>query len=89
MKKYQILNINIYEVDFHKDKKVIDKLIDKDYIIIYDKSIDDKNDKRLLLAPLTLSAKSYYNIIKLIYPYSYAVYNMLEVGFIQWESGDY
>lgn len=82
MKKFDTTGVSAYEIDFKKDSKILKRLIDNDYIIIYDFSILDKTDNRILLAPSTLSTYEYYRLIKAIYPYSYAVYNMLEIEFV-------
>lgn len=85
MRKIQVGNIRLYEVNPTKDNNIMELLINYDYIIIYDKTIIDKNDNIWLLAPCDLKPREYYRLIKEVYPISYAVYNMLEVGFIDFK----
>jgi hypothetical protein len=73
-------NITVFKIDPKKDEKILDRLLSSDYIIIYDESIC-KQGNNLLLASCNYSNKEYYKIIKQVYPYSYAVYNMAEIGY--------
>ena len=80
MERIKINGINLYKVTWGRDQKTIDKLIDSGYIIIYDEKVLNEGNKTLL-APSTLSTRQYYRLIKRVYPYGYAIYNMAETGF--------
>ena len=81
MKRYTINNINIYEADPVKEMRFIKKLVKLDYIIAYDKQIIEQEEK-ILLVPNRLTLLETYDIIKRVYPISYVVKNLKEIGLI-------
>ena len=81
MKRYIINNMNIYEADPVKEMRFIKKLVKLDYIITYDKQIIEHENK-ILLMPNGLTLLETYHIIKKIYPISYVVKNLKEIGLI-------
>lgn len=83
IKVYKFRNAEVYKVD-SADLRSIQKLFDKDYIIIYDESIFNQGNK-LILANSNLSAKEYYKILKFINIGYYVVGNMIDIGYICFE----
>ena len=81
MKRYRINNMNIYEVDPVKEMRFIKKLVELDYIVTYDKQIIEQEEK-ILLMPNRLTLLETYDIIKRVYPISYVVKNLKEIGLI-------
>ena len=81
MKRYRINNMNIYEADPVKEMRFIKKLVKLDYIIAYDRQIIEQEEK-ILLMPNRLTLLETYDIIKKIYPISYVVKNLKEIGLI-------
>ena len=81
MKRYRINNMNIYEVDPLKEMRFIKRLAKLDYIVTYDKQIIEQEEK-ILLIPNGLTLLETYDIIKKIYPISYVVKNLKEIGLI-------
>ena len=81
MKRYIVNNINVYEADPVKEMRFIKRVINLDYVVIYDRQIVEGDDK-ILLIPNRLTLFAAYNIIKEIYPFSYAVKNFKEIGWM-------
>lgn len=81
MKRYTINNMNIYEADPVKEMRFIKRLAKLDYIVTYDKQIIEQEEK-ILLMPNRLTLLETYDIIKKIYPISYVVKNLKEIGLI-------
>lgn len=86
--KKVVNNSNVYIIaDRQKHKKLINRLIDNDFIIIYDGDILQENPNTWILAcSWAYTNKEYYKIVKSIFPCANVVYNMCEVGFC---SGDW
>lgn len=81
MERYVVNDIKVYEADPVKEMRFIKKLVKLDYIIAYDKQIIEHENK-ILLIPNRLTLRETYIIIKSIYPYSYVVKNLKEIGLI-------
>lgn len=81
MKRYIINNMNIYEADPVKEMRFIKRLAKLDYIVTYDRQIIEQEEK-ILLMPNRLTLLETYDIIKKIYPISYVVKNLKEIGLI-------
>ena len=81
MKRYRINNMNIYEADPVKEMRFVKRLAKLDYIVTYDKQIIEQEEK-ILLIPNGLTLLETYDIIKKIYPISYVVKNLKEIGLI-------
>lgn len=81
MKRYIVNNINVYEANPVKEMRFIKKLASMDFIVVYDKQILEHEEK-ILLVPSDLSLYEAYRIIKEVYPYSYVVKNLKEIGLI-------
>lgn len=81
MKRYIVNNINVYEANPVKEMRFIKKLASMDFVIVYDKQILEHEEK-ILLVPNDLNLYEAYKIIKEVYPYSYVVKNLKEIGLI-------
>ena len=81
MKRYRINNMNIYEADPVKEMRFVKRLAKLDYIVTYDRQIIEQEEK-ILLIPNGLTLLETYDIIKKIYPISYVVKNLKEIGLI-------
>lgn len=81
MERYIVNNTKVYEADPAKEMRFIKRLAKLDYIIVYDKQIIE-HDNKILLVPNRLTLLETYIIIKSIYPYSYVVKNLREIGLI-------
>lgn len=80
MKRYTVNDfINVYEANPVKEMRFIKKLANMDFVIVYDKQILEHEEK-ILLVPIDLNLYEVYRIIKEIYPYSYVVKNLKEIG---------
>jgi hypothetical protein len=80
-------NSNVYIItERKKHMKEIDKLINNDYIIIYDGDVLQENPGTWILAnSWQYTNKEYYNIVKTIFPHAHVIYNMAEVGFCSYD----
>ena len=81
MKRYIVNNTKVYEADPAKEMRFIKRLAKLDYIIVYDKQIIEQ-ERKILLVLNRLTLRETYMIIKSIYPYSYVVKNLREIGLI-------
>ena len=73
----------VYKInDINKNRGVIDKLLERDYIIAYDGHILGEGNFYIMV-PAWLSVKEIYKSIKNIYPNGLAVYNLLEIGCVE------
>lgn len=81
MKRYIVNNTKVYEADPAKEMRFIKRLAKLDYIIVYDKQIIEQ-ERKILLVLNRLTLRETYIIIKSIYPYSYVVKNLREIGLI-------
>lgn len=81
MERYIVNNTKVYEADPAKEMRFIKRLAKLDYIIVYDKQIIEQ-ERKILLVLNRLTLRETYIIIKSIYPYSYVVKNLREIGLI-------
>ena len=81
MKRYIVNNTKVYEADPAKEMRFIKRLAKLDYIIVYDKQIIEQ-ERKILLVLNRSTLRETYIIIKSIYPYSYVVKNLREIGLI-------
>lgn len=81
MKRYIVNNTKVYEADPAKEMRFIKRLAKLDYIIVYDKQMIEQ-ERKILLVLNRLTLRETYIIIKSIYPYSYVVKNLREIGLI-------
>lgn len=79
MRRFTVNGTNVYEVTY-KDSKVIDKLIDAGYIVIYNRMIVE-GQHGMLVSKNNVSLLEHYRTIKDIYPHAYVSKNFIEIGY--------
>lgn len=77
-------NDKVYVITNHqKHLKIINKLLNKNYIIIYNGDVLNENpDTWVLVSSWKYTNKEYYKIVKDIFPHANVVHNMCELEIV-------